>query len=311
MKYLVTGGAGFIGSHLCDALLAAGHRVRVLDDLSSGKRENMPEAVEFVQGSIIQPADVERAVDGVDGCFHLAAIASVAQSVEHWVETHRVNQSGAVRVFETAAQSGVPVVYASSAAVYGDNASLPLSESANTAPLTPYGLDKLAVEWQARMGRDIKQLKSFGLRFFNIYGPRQDPASPYAGVISIFMEKFASQAPLTIFGDGKQSRDFVYVRDAVRHLVAAMEFLQAQPQPCAQVANVCRGHAINLLDMIALMREISAAQLQVTHQEARVGDIRHSQGSPDYAKELLGISAETDFKKGLEATWQHFVSQRG
>ena len=177
--YLVTGGCGFIGSHLVDALIAARHRVRILDDLSSGKRGNVPAAAEVTIGDVADPAAVRDAMSGIDGCFHLAAIASVARSNVDWLGTHRVNLAGAITVLDAARARRTPVVYASSAAVYGDNPNVPLTEDAVTRPLTAYGADKLGCELHGRVAWHVHRVPNTGVRLFNVYGPRQDPNSPY------------------------------------------------------------------------------------------------------------------------------------
>ena len=190
--YLVTGGCGFIGSHLCSALRGAGHRVRVLDDLSTGVAANLAPGADLVRGDVADAGLVRRAMDGAAGCFHLAAIASVERGTRDWLGTHRVNLSGAVAVLEAAARlGGVPVVYASSAAVYGDCEALPLAEDAPTRPLSAYGADKLGCEQHARVAGVVHGVPTLGLRFFNVFGPRQDPGSPYSGVISIFCERLS------------------------------------------------------------------------------------------------------------------------
>lgn len=200
--YLVTGGCGFIGSHLVDALLGGGHEVRVVDDLSTGKRENLPDGVELFLGDVADGALMRRAMMDVDGCFHLAAVASVQRGNEDWLGTHRVNLTGAVTVFDLARNcrpSGpVPVVYASSAAVYGDNPALPLAEDAATRPLSAYGADKLGCELHARVAWLVHRVPNVGFRFFNVYGPRQDPKSPYSGVIAIFAGKVAARQQITV-----------------------------------------------------------------------------------------------------------------
>ena len=225
--WLVTGGCGFIGSHLVDALLARGDKVRVLDDLSTGRRSNLPDGVEVVVGDVADAKTVAQAMAGVDGCFHLAAVASVQRGNEDWLGTHRVNLTGTIAVFDAARtcnrKGPVPVVYASSAAVYGDNPNMPLDESAATAPLSAYGADKLGCELHGRVAWQVHKVPSTGFRFFNVYGPRQDPKSPYSGVIAIFADKVAENRQITVNGDGGQVRDFVYVADVVRHLVAAMD----------------------------------------------------------------------------------------
>ena len=221
--FLVTGGAGFIGSHLGDALLAAGHSVRVLDDLSTGRRGQVDPRCDFVQGDVVDPQVVRAAMAGVAGCFHLAAIASVARGNEDWRGTHLVNQTGTVTVLDAARAAGsVPVVYASSAAVYGNLGDAVAHEDVRPAPLTAYGADKLGSELHAAVALQVHGVPSVGLRFFNVYGPRQDPHSPYSGVISIFAALVAGEGTVTVHGDGEQVRDFVYVGDVVAHLMASM-----------------------------------------------------------------------------------------
>jgi len=303
MQYLVTGGAGFIGSHLVEALLAAGAGVSVLDDLSTGKRENLPQGASLREGCITDEAAVAVAMQGCDGVFHLAAIASVTQTMQHWAATHRINQSGAVQVFEQAAKASIPAVYASSAAVYGDNPNLPLAESAVTEPLSPYGLDKLACEWQAAIGHRALGLDSIGMRFFNVYGPRQDPHSPYSGVISIFAERLRQGESLKVFGDGKQTRDFVYVKDVVRGLHAAMQQLHAQPKRC-EVFNLCSGRSITLHQLADALGVASGCDVVLEHVAARAGDIAHSCGDAAQFAHALGVPASTPLEVGLRSLWE-------
>lgn len=306
--YFVTGGCGFIGSHLVDALIAGGHGVRVLDDLSTGRRENVPDSIEILVGDVSDPATVADAMDGVDGCFHLAAIASVQRSNEEWVLTHKVNLTGAINVFDAArtAKSGgpVPVVYASSAAVYGDNPDMPLAETAQTRPLTAYGADKLGCELHARVAGNVHGVPTTGFRFFNIYGPRQDPGSPYSGVISIFADRLAAGAPATIFGDGQQVRDFVFVADCVRFVIAGMEKAGTD----AEVFNVCTGKPASLLDLVEALSGAGGRPLEVAHGPARVGDIRRSFGNPEKAAAAFGLRADTPLREGLAATLASLAS---
>lgn len=294
--YLVTGGGGFIGSHLADALVARGHRVRILDDLSSGRRANAPKAAEFVVGDVADGAAVRRAMEGMAGCFHLAAIASVPRSVEAWLPTHRVNLGGTINVLEAARAAGaVPVVYASSAAVYGDNPALPLGETALPAPQSPYGADKAASELQAHAAFAVHGVPSTGLRFFNVYGPRQDPASPYSGVISIFAERLLAGQPLTIFGDGHQSRDFVYVGDVVAALLLAVE----RQDKSARVFNVARGEGVTLLRLLATLERVVGRKADVRHAPSRAGDVRHSLGDVRRIRDGLGFAAKVGLEEGL------------
>lgn len=302
MKYLVTGGCGFIGSHLIDALVAQGHEVRVLDDLSTGVVDYLPEDVELVLGSVADLAIVKGAMQDVDGCFHLAAIASVEKSISDWCGTHKVNQQGSVNVFEAArfcgAKASVPVVYASSAAVYGDNASVPLDESSIPRPISAYGADKLGSEHHARVAWLNHKVPTAGLRFFNVYGPRQNPASPYSGVISIFVDRIISGQKVTIFGDGKQTRDFIFVSDVVRHLIAAMQ----QQTEGASVFNVCTGQSTSILQLAKTLSLVSGIDAQIEHKNARAGDIATSLGDPDKASKRLQVKAEVSLGTGMSDT---------
>ena len=300
--YLVTGGCGFIGSHLCDALLAAGHRVRVLDDLSTGKRANLPESVDVRVGDVGNGDDVDHATAGVDGIFHLAAVASVTRSNEDWRGTHRANLTGSVNVFDAARGANpsgpVPVVYASSAAVYGDPESIPLAETAPLRPLTAYGADKLGSELHARVAMLVHKVPTTGFRFFNVYGPRQDPSSPYSGVISIFSAKVAASQPLDVFGDGSQVRDFVYVADVIRHLTAAMRRQPATPD----VFNVCTGTPTTVRDLATTLMRLARRDVQIRERPPRAGDIRLSLGNPARAIAELGERAIVALADGLAKT---------
>ncbi|MCA8927259.1 MAG: NAD-dependent epimerase/dehydratase family protein [Alphaproteobacteria bacterium] len=298
--FLVTGGCGFIGSHLVDALLEMGHRVRVLDDLSTGKRSNIPEdRVELIVGDVADAQTTQDAMVGVDGCFHLAAVASVQRSNEDWVGAHLVNLTGTIAVFNAARHAKndnpIPVVYASSAAVYGDNADLPLSEIAIPRPMTSYGADKLGSEQQARVAGLVHTIPTAGFRFFNVYGPRQDPASPYSGVISIFAQRLASGNGITIFGDGQQTRDFVYVGDVVCHLIAGMK----NAAVAAPVYNVCTGRATTVLTLANTIAELLQVEPDIRFDQPRPGDIRHSLGDPTAAKMALSVQAQVSLDQGL------------
>ena len=292
-RYLVTGGAGFIGSHLVDALLATGSQVLVLDDFSTGKQENLPPSVQVLEGNVAEPATVHAAMAGMDGCFHLAAIASVARGNEDWPGTHRVNVGGTVAVLDAArAEGGLPVVYASSAAVYGDTGERVAHEGLRPAPRTAYGADKLGSEQHAAVGALVHGVPSVGLRFFNVYGPRQDPASPYSGVISIFARRAAEGRGVTVHGDGQQTRDFVFVADVVAHLQAAMH--RAAAHHGAGVFNVCTGQATSILELANLL-----GARPIERGPARAGDIRHSRGDPWMATEMLEVAAKVPLSAGL------------
>jgi UDP-glucose 4-epimerase len=295
--WLVTGGAGFIGSHLCEALVARGDAVRVLDDLSTGKPENLPAGVGLIEADVADPAAVREALRGVDGCFHLAAIASVERGMQDWPGTHRANQTGAIIVFDEVRrlEKRVPVVYASSAAVYGDAPVVPIEEATVCRPLSAYGADKLGCELHARVATHVHAIPTVGLRFFNVYGPRQDPKSPYSGVISIFCDRIRAGQAIAIYGDGAQTRDFVYVADVVAALLAAMRLLPAG----APAFNVCTGRATSVLDLAHTIADLAGVRLQAEHRAPRAGEIRHSRGSPDLARASLGLREPAGLRSGL------------
>lgn len=299
--YLVTGGCGFIGSHLVDALLGAGHAVKILDDLSTGHLSNVPAAAEVVVGDVADPAEVERALADCEGCFHLAAVASVERSVQDWLGTHRTNATGTVTVLDAARRRRVPVVYASSAAVYGDNPDVPLSESSATRPQSAYGADKLASELHARVARLVHGVPTVGMRFFNVYGPRQDPRSPYSGVISIFCDRLLQGREIAIFGDGGQVRDFVYVGDVVKALLLAMDRLPIEPA----VFCVASGRGTTVRELAGTIARLSNAALKIQHAPPRAGEIRTSIGDPTAARHHLGFVAATTLEEGLATTLSH------
>jgi UDP-glucose 4-epimerase len=295
--WLVTGGAGFIGSHLCEALLARGDTVRVLDDLSTGRRENLPPGVDLIVGDVADQAAVHDAVEGVSGCFHLAAIASVERGVTDWLGTHRANLTGTITLFDAirCLPMRIPVVYASSAAVYGDAATIPIAEGTSCRPLSAYGAEKYGCELHARVATHVHGIPTVGLRFFNVYGPRQDPRSPYSGVISIFCERILRGAPIDIFGDGEQTRDFIFVADVVAAMLAAM---RVQPAG-APVFNVCSGIPISVLDLARAIAELVGTGLVTNHRPPRAGDIRHSTGSPALARATLSLPEPAALRSGL------------
>ncbi len=294
--YLVTGGCGFIGSHLCLALTAAGHQVRVLDDLSTGHTRNLAPGVELVRGDVAEPDAVRAAMAGVDGCFHLAAIASVERGVQDWLGTHRVNLTGSIAVFDAARGARVPVVYASSAAVYGDQDRLPIAEDAATRPLSAYGADKLGSEQHARVAGAVHGVPSCGLRFFNVFGPRQDPKSPYSGVISIFCGRLSRGEPVTIHGDGGQSRDFVHVGQVVQALIGAM----AAAHTTAPVFNVCTGRQTSVRELAETIARVAGnLPADIRHGPARSGEIRHSRGDASRVRAALGLGEPAPLEQEL------------
>ncbi len=304
-KYCVTGGCGFIGSHLTDALIAGGHEVIVLDDLSTGKLENLHPKAELIIGDICNAEDVKDAMNGVDGCFHLAAIASVQKSNEEWSLTHQTNLTGTINVFDAASNAkrgtGVPVMFASSAAIYGDNACMPLSEAERPSPITAYGADKLGCELHGRIANLVHKVPNYGFRFFNVYGPRQDPRSPYSGVISIFSDHVVNQKEIKIFGDGSQTRDFIYVGDVIRFLITGMNSCKNEHD----VFNVCTGVQTTIKELAKTMINIASAKLDIQHLPGRIGDIRLSLGSPEKIESAFRIKAETRIGEGLEIVLSH------
>ncbi len=295
--WLVTGGAGFIGSHLCDALAARGDTVRVLDDLSTGDAANLPPGVTLIRGDVADPDDVAAAMDGVDGCFHLAAIASVEKATTDWLGTHRTNLTGTVTVLDAIRRQGsrIPVVYASSAAVYGDAATVPIAETEPCRPLSAYGADKYGCELHARTASHVHGIPTVGLRFFNVYGPRQDPDSPYSGVISIFAERIAAGRPVSIYGDGQQTRDFVYVADVVAAMLAAMALKPAD----APVFNICTGIPTSVEELARLIAGLAHQKLRIEANQPRAGEIRHSLGIPANGDRVLGLPKRTCLREGL------------
>jgi len=298
-NYLVTGGCGFIGSHLADALLAAGHKVRIVDDLSTGRLANAPEAAELMIGDVSDPIVAFRALREMDGCFHLAAVASVERANQHWLQTHRVNLSATIALLEASKAHGqIPFVYASSAAVYGDNPNTPLVEAAETRPLTAYGADKLGCELHARVAGGVHGVPTAGLRFFNVYGERQDPKSPYSGVISIFCDRMAAGQGVTVFGDGGQERDFVHVSDVVARLMQAMAAVDLS----APVFNVCTGRPTTILDLAQTIGDVLNVDAEIAFGPPRAGDIRRSLGDPTYAQRRLGRHDTLPLEEGLALT---------
>jgi len=300
--FLVTGGAGFLGSHLVDALLRQGHLVRVLDDLSSGHRENLPRQIQFLPGDITDRTTVEEAFEGIDGCFHLAAIASIVRSNREWLRTHEVNLTGTLNILNQARRlrhrREIPVVYASSAAVYGDCGTVPIGEDTPVAPLSAYGADKSACELHARVAGAVHEIPTVGLRFFNLYGPRQDAQSPYSGVIALFTDRLRLGEPVEIFGDGEQVRDFTFVGDAVGALEQALSAASTN----APIFNICTGKGTSVRALAETMAELYQTDVTACHSPARSGEVRISIGDPRRTAEQLGFRAETALADGLAIT---------
>lgn len=300
MKVLITGGAGFIGSHLAEHLLSAGHSVRVLDNLSTGKRENLQThpQLDFVQGDIRDPALVAEIAAGIDAIVHLAAVASVQASVDDPTGTHETNFDGTLYLLEAARKNNIRrFLYASSAAVYGDNPRLPLPEEETPNPLSPYAVDKLAGEYYLRFYHAKFGIETTAFRFFNIYGPRQDPSSPYSGVISIFIDRVRQRKEVTLFGDGRQTRDFVYVGDLAALLVRAL----GRPETIGQTINVGRGKQCSLLELLETLEQLTGKQIERRFGAARLGDIVHSRADVAKLVRLFGGAPATDMAAGLNA----------
>lgn len=302
-QILVTGGAGFIGSHLTAALAAQGASVRVLDNLSSGFRENLNGLdVAFIEGDIADFAVVATAVSGCDLIFHQAALVSVPRSLKDPALNQQTNVTGTFNVLEAARQAGVPrVVYASSAAVYGNKTTLPHRETEPVAPLTPYAAAKQMNETMAQTYAVAYGLETIGLRYMNVFGPRQDPSSPYSGVLSIFCRAALNGQTCIIHGDGEQTRDFIFVDDVVQANLLAARLPVAQiPKPA--VFNVGRGVQTSLNAIIEMLGEIMERPLPTEHQATRQGDIRHSVAAIDRACNLLGFASQEAVLSGLQKT---------
>jgi len=304
--YLVTGGAGFIGSHLVRFFLDRGERVRVLDDFSTGKRENLSEVegkIELVQGSLSSPSDVEAAVVGVDFILHQAAIPSVPRSVEFPLESHEANATGTLRLLRAAAAAGVRrLVYASSSSVYGANPALPKVESMPTEPMSPYAVSKLSAEQYALVFHRLYGLETVCLRYFNVFGPRQDPNSPYSGVVSRFIDAITSGAPPTIHGDGEQTRDFTYVENVARANFAATE----KPGAAGSVYNIGCGTRASVNELWRIMAELSGSKLEPTYLPVRSGDVPHSLADIARARKDLGFEPSIDLREGLRRTLSYY-----
>ncbi len=297
-KVLITGGAGFIGSHTADLLISQGVQVKVLDNLSSGFRHNLPESnelLEFVEGDIRDKQQVNECMKDVTHCLHLAAQVSVVASLEDPEFSAQQNIIGFLNVLEAVKNHKVKkLVYASSAAVYGEPSQIPLPENAEKTQLSPYGLEKQVNEQYSALYHELYQVSSLGQRFFNVFGPRQDPKSPYAGVIALFVDRITSNLPLTVFGDGEQTRDFIYVGDVAQANVAA---LKSNTQGAC---NIATGVKTSLLDLISVLSDISGNQPVITHDRPREGDIQHSLAITEKMNRQLRVTAQTSLKQGLE-----------
>ncbi|MBN1813019.1 MAG: SDR family oxidoreductase [Anaerolineae bacterium] len=302
MFYLVTGGAGFIGSNIVEELVRRGERVRVLDDFSTGKRENLSAFIghiELVEGDLRDLPAVHQAVAGVDCVLHQAALPSVQRSVDNPLATHAVNATGTLNLLSAAREAGVKrVVYAASSSIYGDSPKLPKREDMLPRPKSPYAVSKLTGEQYCQAFTEVYGLETVCLRYFNVFGPRQDPTSQYSGVIPLFITAMLRGEAPTVHGDGLQSRDFSYISNVVHaNLLAA-----AAPGAAGRVFNIACGERYTLLDMIAALNDILGTQIEPVYTEPRVGDVRHSLADISAAEEALGYRVLVDFYDGLRQT---------
>ncbi len=310
-NYLVTGGAGFIGSNIAEALVQRGDRVRVLDNLSTGDRENLRHLegdVELVVGDIVDPEAVRRAMEGIDIVFHQAALASVPLSVSDPLASHAACATGTLNVLHEAHQAGVRrVVYASSSALYGDQPTSAKRETDVPSPLTPYGVAKLAGEHYCHAAYHTYGLETVCLRYFNVFGPRQDPQSPYSAVIPLFITAMLRGERPKIYGDGKQSRDFTFVQNVVAGNLLAAEV----PGIAGRSFNMADGRATDLLTLIRLLNEFLGTDIQPEFAPARVGDIRDSMSDITLARQVLGYDPPIDFQTGLKNSIDYYRSILG
>jgi len=300
MHVLVTGGAGFIGSHSVDHLRAQGAVVRVLDNFSSGKMANLAAhpGLDVVHGDIRDPAAVERAFDGISHVLQLAAQVSVAASVERPLDSSGVNVAGFLTVLDAARRHGVRrFVYASSSAVYGAADGIRAAETTPLRPISPYGLDKAVDDLYAALYMELYGLPCLGLRYFNVFGPRQDASSPYSGVISVFVQALRACQPLSVYGDGGQTRDFIFVGDVARSNALALD------APLTGTCNVATGRSISLLDLADLLGQVAGRAPQLRLLAPRAGDIRHSLADNTRLRTELGLTAFTDVATGLDRLW--------
>lgn len=303
MRYLVTGGAGFIGSNTVDELVRRGHGVVVLDDLSSGKEDNLAEVrskITFMKGSITDIEAVQKAMVQADYVIHLAARTSVPRSVKDPVDTNRINVDGTLNVLVAARDNKVKrVVFAASSSAYGDTPTLPKSEDMQPVPISPYGVSKYVGELYAQTFGRCYGLENVCLRYFNIFGPRQDPDSPYSGVLSRFSAAFLDSTPPVVFGDGEQTRDFTYVDNAVLANILACE----APSASGRSFNVGTGHAVSLNQVLQMLQKASGKTLETKYEPSREGDIRDSLADIRLAREFLGYEPAVLFEEGLERTY--------
>ena len=299
--YLVTGGAGFIGSHLVEELVRRGERVRVVDNLSTGKRQNIAHltSVEFVEGDLADPHVAQRAVTGIEYVLHQAAIPSVPRSVQDPITSNRANIDATLNILVAARDAGVKrFVYAGSSSAYGDTPTLPKVETMATAPLSPYALQKLVGEQYGQMFTRLYGLETVTIRYFNVFGPRQDPSSPYSGVISLFISALCDGRQPTIYGDGEHTRDFTYVANVVDGVLRACTAAGAS----GEVINVATGGRISLNTLFNTIRDLVGATVDPIYSAPRAGDVKDSQADISRARRILGYAPIVSFEEGLART---------
>jgi nucleoside-diphosphate-sugar epimerase len=308
---LVTGGAGFIGSHIAAALMANGARVRVLDDLSTGHRENLDEIggdLDFIEGSVADEALLNKVLDGVEVVFHEAAIPSVPRSVEAPRQTHVASVDGTFTLLVAARDNGVRrVVYAASSSAYGDQPTLPKVEQMLPDPLSPYAVAKLVGEYYCQVFTRVYGLETVSLRYFNVFGPRQDPGSQYSGVVSRFISSLLSGERPVIYGDGEQSRDFTYIDNVVAANLSAASAKGAS----GKVINVANGERITLNELLAELKDLTGKQdVTAEYREPRVGDVKHSLADITLARQFLGYECKVELREGLQRTIDWWKNSR-
>jgi nucleoside-diphosphate-sugar epimerase len=306
MRYVVTGGAGFIGSNTVDELVRRGHSVVVLDDLSAGKEENLAEVrnkITFIKGSITDIETVRKAMHEAEYVLHLAARTSVPRSVKDPIESNRINIDGTLNVLVAARDAKAKrIVFAASSSAYGETPTLPKVETMRPMPISPYGITKFVGELYLQVFGRCYGLENVALRYFNVFGPRQDPGSPYSGVLAKFCTAFLEETNPGIFGDGEQTRDFTYVENAVQANLLACE----APNVSGKVFNVGVGGRVSLNQVVKLLAKISGTPLEVKYNAPREGDIRDSQADITQARELLGYDPQVGFEEGLRRTFEWY-----
>lgn len=310
MKFLVTGGAGFIGSNIVEELLKRNYFVRILDNFSTGKRERIEQflnKVELIEGDIRNEQDLKRALDGIDFVLHQAALRSVPRSVDDPLSTNEVNITGTLKLQLAAHQAKVKrVVYASSSSVYGDSKNIPQKETQTPSPISPYAVSKLSAENYCQVFAKTFGMETVSLRYFNVFGPRQDPESKYAAVIPQFIQSVLNNSQIEVHGDGKQSRDFTYIDNVVSaNILAALT-----PGISGQVFNIACGKSNSVLDIVKTLEEITSSKLQRNHIAPRAGDVRRTCADISKAKKLLKYSPKVEFKEGLKRTFEWFTEKQ-